>query len=86
MCPSVAQRTVSELPPSHTSPTSYIGKNTNVSLMELTEVDVQEVVECISCLDSHKAIGVDEIPTKFIKASPVCMAMLLTRLVNKSVL
>jgi len=52
----------------------------------LSEVDVQEVVECISDLDSHKAVGIDRIPTKFIKSSPVCMAMLLTRLGNKSIL
>ena len=52
----------------------------------MSEVDIQKVVKCISGLDSHKAVRIDGIPTKFIKASPVCMAVLLTRLVNKSIL
>ena len=45
-------------------------------------MDVQEVVECISHLDSHKAVGVDGI---LIKASPLSMAVLLTKLINKSI-
>ena len=82
---SVAQKTVSALPSSHTSPTSYIAINTDVSPLKLSEVDVQEVVECISHLDSHKAVGFDGIPAKFVKASPLCMAVLLTKLINKSI-
>ena len=82
---SVAQKTVSVLPSSHTSPTSYITINTDVSPLKLSEVDVQEVVECISHLDSHKAVGVDGIPAKFVKASPLCLAVLLTKLINKSI-
>ena len=31
---------------------------------------VQEVFEHISYLDSHKAVGVDGIPARLIKASP----------------
>jgi len=47
-----------------------------MSPLKLSEVDVQEVVDYISHLDSHKAVGVDGIPAKFVKASPVNMAML----------
>ena len=71
---------------SHTSPTSYIINNTDVSPLKLSEVpDVHEVVERISHLDSHKAVGIDGIPTKYVKASPLCMAVLLTKLINKSI-
>ena len=82
---SVAQKTVSDLPFSDISVTSYINRNTDVSPLKLSEVDVQEVVECISRLDGHKAVGVDGIPTKFVKASPVCMVMLLAKLINRSI-
>jgi len=51
-----------------------------------TEVTFQDVVEYISHLDSHKAVGVDGIPVKFIKASPLSMAVLMTKLINKSIL
>jgi len=47
-----------------------------MSPLKLSEVDVQEVVDYISHLDSHKAVGVYGIPAKFVKASPVNMAML----------
>ena len=30
-------------------------------------------------------VGVDGISTKFVKASPVCMAMLLAKLINRSI-
>ena len=73
----VVQKTVSDLPLSDISVTSYINRNTDVSPLKLSEVDVQEVVECISHLDGHKVVGVDGILTTFVKASPVCIAMLL---------
>ena len=57
-----------------------------MSPLRLSEVDVQEVVDYISLLDSHKAVGVDGIPAKFVKASPVNMAMLVPKLTNKSIL
>ena len=51
--------------------------------MHLAKVDISEL---ILELDSHKAMGVDAISTRFIKASPVSMATLLVRLINKSIL
>ena len=53
--------------------------------MMLAEVDVGEVYRHICDLNIHKALGVDNISTKFIKASPGGMAVLLTRLINKSI-
>ena len=53
--------------------------------MILAEVDVSEVYRHICDLNIHKAVGVDNISTKFIKASPGGMAVLLTRLINKSI-
>ena len=45
--------------------------------MHLVDVSVQEISDLILKLDSHKAMGVDAISTRFIKASPVGMATLL---------
>ena len=53
--------------------------------MILAEVDVGEEYRHICDLNIHKAMGVDKISTKFIKASPNGMAMLLTKLINKSI-
>jgi len=53
-----------------------------VSPLKLSEVTVQDVVEYISYLDSHKAVGVDGTLAKFIKASPLSMAVLMTKLIN----
>ena len=53
--------------------------------MILAEVDVSEVYRHICDLNIHKAVGVDNISTKFIKASPGGMSVLLTRLINKSI-
>jgi len=84
---SVAQKTVGDLLSSRTSVTSYINNISNdVSPLKLSEVTVQDVVEYISYLDSHKAVGVDGIPAKFIKASPLNIAVLMTKLINKSIL
>jgi len=57
----------------------------DVPAMHLTEVDVLEISELILQLDSHKAMGVNAIPTRFIKASPVSMAALLVWLINKRI-
>jgi len=81
---SVAQKTISDLPSVDICPLSYI-TSVDVPAMHLTEVDVLEISELILKLDSHKAMGVDAIPTRFIKASPVSMAALLVRLINKSI-
>jgi len=66
---SVAQKTVGDLPSSHISVISYINNiSDDVSPLRLSEVTVQDVVEY---MDSHKAVGVDGTPAKFIKASPL---------------
>jgi len=58
----------------------------DVQDMILAEVDVGEIYRHICCLNNHKAVGVDNISTKFIKASPGGMAVLLTKLINKSIM
>jgi len=84
---SVAQKTIGDLPSSRTSVTSYINNiSDDVSPLKLSEVTVQDIAEYISHLDSHKTVGVDGIPAKFIKASPLSMAVLVTKLINKSIL
>ena len=51
--------------------------------MTLVEVEVGEVYGHICDLNIHKTMGVDNISTKFIKASPNGMAILLTKLIIK---
>ena len=80
----IAHKTIGDLPFLSTSPLSYISAS-DVPAMMLAEVDVGEVYRHICDLNIHKAVGVDNISTKFIKASPGGMAVLLTRLVNKSI-
>jgi len=67
-----------------TSLLSYISVS-DVPAMILAEVDVSEVYSHIYDLNIHKAVGVDDISTKFIKASPGGIALLLTRFINKSI-
>ena len=76
---------VSDLPFTDICPLSYITTK-DVPAMHLTEVGVPDISELILKLDSYKAMGVDAISTRFIKASPVSMATLLVRLINKSIL
>jgi len=57
-----------------------------VPSLSLPEVSVQDVINYISQLDSTKTVGIDGISTKFIRVSPQCMAVLITKLVNKSIL
>ena len=80
----IAHKTTGDLPFLSTSPLSYISVS-DVPAMMLAEVDVGEVYRHICDLNIHKAVGVDNISTKFIKASPGGMAVLLTRLINKSI-
>ena len=53
--------------------------------MTLVEVEVGEVYRHSYYLNIHKDMGVDNISTKFIKVSPNGMAILLTKLINKSI-
>ena len=82
---SVAQKTVSDLPFTDICPLSYITTK-DVPAMHLIEVGVADISELILELDSHKAMGADAISARFTKASPVSMATLLVRLINKSIL
>ena len=78
---SIAHKTTGDL---QFSSTSYISV-LDVPVMALAEVDVSEVYRHICGLGIHKAVGVDNISTKFIKASPGGVSVLLTRLINKSI-
>ena len=80
----IAHKTTDDLQFLTTSPLSYISVS-DVLAMILAEVDVSEVYRHICDLNIHKAVGDDNISTKFIKASPGGMAVLLTRLINKSI-
>ena len=53
--------------------------------IQLDEIDEGEVYRHICDLNIHKAVGVDNISTKFIKASSSGMAVLLTKLIHKSI-
>ena len=81
----IAHKTVGEMQLSTTSPLSYIAVS-DVPDMVMKEVDVWEVHRRICDLSIHKSAGIDKIPTKFIKASTFNMAMLLTKLINKSII
>ena len=80
----IAHKTTDDLPFLSTSPLSYISVS-DISTMMLAEVGVSEVYRYLCDFNFHKAMGVDNIPTRFIKASPGGMAVLLTRLINKSI-
>ena len=80
----IAHKTTDDLPFLSTSPLSYISVSDILTMM-LAEVGVSEVYRYLCDLNFHKAMGVDNIPTRFINASPGGMAVLLTRLINKSI-
>ena len=46
-------------------------------------MNVQDVIDYISQLDFNKAVGINGFSTKFIQVSPQCMAVLITKLINK---
>ena len=54
--------------------------------LSISEVQFDDVVGYIQVLGVHKAVGVDGISTHFIKASPYGMTVVLTKLINKSIL
>ena len=51
----------------------------------MSTVAVDEVVGILSNLDSARATGCDELSVRFIKACPLAMAKLLTRIINQSI-
>ena len=79
---SVPHKTISMLPASDVSPLSFCGSSC-VSLMEFTDVTVDEVATILVSLDSRKAKGVDGIPAQFLKASPFGVAGLIAPLLNR---
>ena len=79
----IAHKTIGDLQLSSTCPMSYLS-SLEVPHMTMVIVDVGEVYRHICDLNIHKAVGVDKIPTRFIKASPSGMAVLLS-LINKSI-
>jgi len=54
--------------------------------LSISEVKFDDIVQYIQVLDVHKAVAIDGISTRFIKASPYCMAVVLTKPINKSIL
>jgi len=54
--------------------------------LSFSEVQFDDVVQYIQVLEIHEAVGIDGKSTYFIKASPYCMAVVLTKLINKSIL
>ena len=81
----VAGKTVADLPSSSISSLSYIDC-VDVPDFSLSEVHVDDVFQHIQALDIHKAVGIDEIPTRFVKAAPYGMAVILTTLIKMSIL
>jgi len=80
----VAEKTVADLPSSSVFPLSYIDC-ADVPDLFLSKVHIDDVLQYIQALDIHKAVGVDEIPTRFVKAAPYGMTVILTRLLNMSI-
>ena len=78
----IAHKTIGDLQLSSTCPLSYIS-SLEVPNMTVATVDVSKVYRHICDLNVHKAVKVDRIPTRLIKASPNSMAVLLTNLINK---
>ena len=48
-------------------------------------VDVDEVASILTSFDSNRATGCDGLSVRFIKACPLAMARLLTRIINQSI-
>ena len=51
---------------------------------QMFTVDADEVASILTSLDSNRATGCDGLSVRFIKACPLAMAGLLTRLINQS--
>ena len=79
---SVADKVVQGIFPTSVSPLSFV--TTTVSSFQFTAVSEALVISIISSLDTKKASGVDDIPTRFVKIHPDSFGRLLTRLVNHS--
>jgi len=50
-----------------------------------SEVHMGDVLQHIKVLDIHKAVGIDQIPTRFVKAVPYGRAVILTKLIDMSI-
>ena len=83
---SVPFNTVQSVPSTSLSPLSYLLDRSEANFQMFTvDVDVDEVVSILTSLDSARATGCDELSVRFIKACPLAMARLLTRVINQSI-
>ena len=80
---SVADKVVQGIIPTLVSPLSFVTET--VSAFQFTTVSEALVISIISSLDTKKASGADNIPTRFIKIHPVSIGRLVTRLINHSI-
>ena len=80
---SVPYRTVQSVPSTSLSPLSFLDRSEAV--FQMSTVDVDKVASILTSLDSTKATGCDKLSVKFIKACPLAMARLLTRVINQSI-
>ena len=79
---SVADKVVQGIFPTSVSPLSFV--TTTVSPFQFTAVSEALVISINSSLDTKKASGVNDIPTRFVKIHPDSFERLLTRLINHS--
>ena len=80
---SVADKVVQGIIPTLVSPLSFVSET--VSAFQFTTVSEALVILIISSLDTKKACGADNIPTRFIKVYPVSIERLVTRLINHNI-
>ena len=81
---SVLYNTVQSVLSTSLSPLSYLLDCSEANFQMLT-VDVDEVASILTILDPTRATGCDELSVRFIKACPLAMARLLTRVINQSI-
>ena len=55
------------------------------SAFQLSEVSGSDVISIINGLENKKASGIDGISVRFIKAEPISIGQLITRLLNCSI-
>ena len=66
------------------SPLSYL-HDARDTTFQISAVGVDDTVSVLSNLDSAKATGCDGLPVKFLKACPLAMGRLLTKVINQSI-
>ena len=81
---SVPYNTVQSVPSTSLSPLFSLLDRSEANFQMFT-VDVDEAASILTSLDSTRATGCDELSVRFIKACPLAMARLLTRIINQSI-